>query len=95
MNQEIDNEPIDSDGERVKRWLRKAFLDRRRISWPVTFGLFCVVATQLIPATSSSLLWFLHSWGAYIGAIAIAYGVFPVIANLDDEDSEGPVPPSF
>ena len=94
MSHEIQEKSLSLETHRAARWLRRVFVAKRRISVPVTLGLVIIVGSQLIPATSSSVLWLLHSWGAYVGAVLIAYGLFPLIANLDDEDSEGPVPPS-
>ena len=94
MSHEIQEKSLPLETHPLARWLRRVFVAKRRISVPVTLGLVIIVGSQFIPATSSSVLWLLHSWGAYVGAVLIAYGLFPLIANLDDEDSEGPVPPS-
>ena len=94
MSQEIQENSLPMDTHPAMRWLRRVFVAKRRISVPVTLGLMIIVGCQFIPATSSSALWLLHSWGAYVGAVLIAYGLFPLVANLDDEDSEGPIPPT-
>ncbi len=94
MSHEIQEKSLPLETHPSARWLRRVFVAKRRISVPVTLGLVIIVGSQFIPATSSSVLWLLHSWGAYVGAVLIAYGLFPLIANLDDEDSEGPIPPT-
>ena len=94
MSHETNEESLPLETHAASRWLRRLFVAKRRISVPVTLGLMIIVGSQFISATSSNVLWLLHSWGAYVGAVLIAYGLFPLIANLDDEDSEGPIPPS-
>jgi hypothetical protein len=93
VSHEIENKPVTPQNIGIKHWFREEVLANKRVSIPAGIGLLVIVSSQFIPASSSSILWFLHSWGPYLGAMILAWGLFPLIADVGDEGGDGPAPP--
>ncbi|MGI9294776.1 MAG: hypothetical protein ACR2PS_12400 [Pseudomonadales bacterium] len=67
-------------------WVRSEFIPNKRRSVPVLVGFTFIVLSAVVPASSSAFLWWFENWGTYIGAALIVYGIYPLFANLADDD---------